>query len=237
MLYKTFPLGECKAGGDEAKGLFSGRASVYGNEDSYGDVVMPGAFKSSLKNSGGRVVVLNQHDSHDSIGLATLDDRDDGLHVTEGKLELELQSARDAYVRLKSGLITGISIGYETVKEKTVKNVRELHEIKLWEVSLVTFPANDKARVTGVKSAPGSMSADEFADRMQELFAEVKAGRMISAANMKVLQAAYDSGSAMCAALKELMDAATTEDGKSNETPDLSDLEGLMAKMRFEATA
>lgn len=131
-------------------GQFSGRASVYGVRDYYGDVVMPGAFTKSLAQLGGEIVVLNQHDPADPIGKAKLTDRNDGLWAT-GQLVLDLPSARDAYVRLQSKLISGISIGYETLKESFSGDVRQLHEIRLLEISLVTFPANQFARVTDVK--------------------------------------------------------------------------------------
>jgi HK97 family phage prohead protease len=45
-----------------------------------------------------------------------------------------------------------LSIGFETVKSKVVDGVRHLSELRLWEVSLVTFAANPQALVTGVKS-------------------------------------------------------------------------------------
>jgi HK97 family phage prohead protease len=131
-------------------GQFTGRASVYGNTDSYGDVVMPGAFTQSLKDLGGEIVVLNQHNPSDPIGKAELIDTPTSLNAV-GQLVLDLASAKEAYVRLQNGLIDGISIGYEVLKEVYVGNVRQLQEIKLWEISLVTFPANQFARVTDVK--------------------------------------------------------------------------------------
>jgi HK97 family phage prohead protease len=131
-------------------GTFEGRASVYGNVDSYGDVVMPGAFSKTLQEHGNRIVILSQHDPAQSIGIAELRDESDGLHV-RGQLALEVSKAAEEYARLKAGLISGISIGYETIRESFKGAVRELREIRLWEVSLVTFPANSAARVTAVK--------------------------------------------------------------------------------------
>jgi len=139
---------ELKAADDAGK--FTGRASVYGVVDSYSDVVMPGAFTDTIKKNNGMIRILNQHNPEDVIGKAKLVDREDGLYV-EGQLELQLQSARDAYVRLKSGLLDGLSIGYATEGERYVGNVRQLTAIQLFEVSLVTFPANEEARITAVK--------------------------------------------------------------------------------------
>lgn len=141
---------------DPIKGLITGMASVYGVTDAYGDVVMPGAFDRTLDELDGKIVVLNQHNPNDPIGMATLTDSALSLNAVI-QLELELQSARDMLVRVKAGLIDGISIGYEVIKEAYVGNVRQLSEIRLWEISLCTFPANQFARVTDVKGNKGDV--------------------------------------------------------------------------------
>jgi len=81
--------------------------------------------------------------------------------LAEGQLVLDLPSAKDMYTRLKNDLIDGISIGYEVPPDGARFNngVRELHEIKLWEISLVTFPANTFARVTDIKKQNGETLA------------------------------------------------------------------------------
>jgi HK97 family phage prohead protease len=143
-------------GVDAGEGTFRGRASVYGNADSYGDIVMPGAFSKSLARSGGRVVVLSQHDTKIPIGNGVLTDRADGLWI-DVSLVMSIQQAREDFERVKSGLITGLSIGYDVAPggEKFRGNNRLLTEINLWEVSLVTFPANEEARIlpTTIKRA------------------------------------------------------------------------------------
>jgi uncharacterized protein len=170
MQHKALRALDLKADGDS--GVVIGRASVYGNVDSYGDRVLPGAFRKTLADKGGRVVVLSQHDPSQSIGTAELTDRPDGLHATI-RLLLDITQAREDYARVKAGLVTGISIGYETVREKTAADgVRELHELRLWELSLVTFPANDQARVTTVKRA-----GDDTLSRLRALTREMRATR------------------------------------------------------------
>lgn len=137
----------------DAEGRFSGWASTYHNEDHSGDVVMPGAFTNTIRENNGVIRILAQHDRGDVIGLARLTDRPaEGLWI-DGQLELALASARDAYVRLRGGLIDSLSIGYVTRKERfdAKRGVRELLDIDLLEVSLVTFPANAHARVVSVK--------------------------------------------------------------------------------------
>ena len=79
-----------------------------------------------------------------------------GLMV-EGQLLLSDPTAQKAYSFLKAGILKGLSIGYETVKANYVDDVRELAELKLWELSVVMFPMNEGALVTGIKA----MSDDE----------------------------------------------------------------------------
>jgi uncharacterized protein len=131
-------------------GTFAGLASVYNNVDSYGDVVKPGAFTKTIANNGGKVVILNQHDATQPIGIGTLKDDPRGLYI-DVELNMDTQLARDVHSNLKAGIINGLSIGFQTVRDRVVKGVRELLEVNLWEVSVVTFPANSRARVSAVK--------------------------------------------------------------------------------------
>jgi HK97 family phage prohead protease len=137
---------------DVATGHFRGRASVYDVIDSYGDRVKRGAFRKWFERTRGKIVVLNQHKADDPIALAQLTDSFDALWA-EGQIETRLQSGREMVIKLQSGLIDGISIGYQIPEggDRMVNGIRELHEIDLWEISLVTFPANTEARVTDVK--------------------------------------------------------------------------------------
>jgi hypothetical protein len=66
---------------------------------------------------------------------------------------LDAPQAKTAYALMKKNVLRGLSIGYDTVSEKVTEKVRYLKELKLWEVSLVTFPMNERALVNGVKSA------------------------------------------------------------------------------------
>ena len=132
MKHKSLRVVDLKAD-DSRPGLVSGRASVYHVVDSYNDLVMPGAFTKTLQEKGGRIVVLSQHDPSQSIGLATLVDKADGLHC-QIQLELEISQARDDYARVKAGLVTGISIGYECLRDEIRRDgVRLLRECSLGE--------------------------------------------------------------------------------------------------------
>lgn len=152
---KTFHF-EVKA--VEDTGAFSGYLAVFGNVDSYGDRIKRGAFRDTLKDlkaTGRKVPVLWQHWWDKPIGAYTeLREDDHGLYVEGLLLRDDVQQAREAHALLKAGAISGQSIGFETMESKDSKDgTRELTAIKLWEGSIVTFPANEAARVEAVKHA------------------------------------------------------------------------------------
>lgn len=140
-------------------GIFSGYASVFGFVDNHMDVIIPGAFKNSLaeKSTGRDIKLLWQHDAAEPIGrFDTIREDEMGLYV-EGQLLLEVQRGREAYSLMKSGAISGLSIGYN-VKDSSIEpstGVRMISELDLFEISLVTFPANELAQVAEVKAMTG----------------------------------------------------------------------------------
>lgn len=139
-------------------GEFEGYGSVFGIEDSYGDVVVRGAFEASLakwKEKGRLPALLWQHNMSEPIGVYTEMREDDvGLYV-KGRLLIDDDPlAKRAHGHMKAGSLSGMSIGYmlDDYEYDKEKGVWILKQIDLWEVSLVTFPANDEARITDVKS-------------------------------------------------------------------------------------
>lgn len=153
---KTFPF-EVKA--IEDTGEFSGYLSVFNNVDSWRDIVMPGAFAETLAewNSKGRLPpVLWQHRSGEPIGPFTKMHEDQkGLYVEGRLLVNELQRAKEAHALVKHKVVSGMSIGFETIGEEWDKEnrLRKLTKVRLWEGSIVTFPANEEAQIEAVKSA------------------------------------------------------------------------------------
>ncbi|MCR9130708.1 MAG: HK97 family phage prohead protease [Alphaproteobacteria bacterium] len=144
----------------DAQGVVEGLASPFGGPpDSFGDTIAPGAFRESLdehKAAGTAPALLWQHDARQPIGVwSDLQEREDGLHV-RGRLNLDTERGREALALLKQGALNGLSIGF-AIREGGSRRMdgggRELTAVDLWEVSLVTFPAARRARVTGVKSA------------------------------------------------------------------------------------
>ncbi len=135
---------------DRDTGAFTGYASVYGNVDRGGDVVANGAFTRTMQ-ANPDVPILWQHNMTEPIGVGSVQDSQDGL-VINGQLNLEVAKAREAFALMKQGAVKGLSIGYDAINWRWDGNVRVLEELRLWEVSVVTFPMNELATVTAVKS-------------------------------------------------------------------------------------
>lgn len=139
-------------------GEFEGYGSIFGNQDSYDDVVLPGAFQASLaqwQQKGRLPAMLWQHNMQEPIGIYTeMKEDENGLYVKGRLLVDDDPLAKRAHGHMKAGSLTGLSIGY-MLKEWDFdrdKDVFLLKEVDLWEVSLVTFPANDEARISNVKN-------------------------------------------------------------------------------------
>ena len=144
-----------KAVGEDQPGTFEGHGSIFGNVDSCGDIVVRGAFRESLTKNG-LPAMLWQHNMFEPIGVFTEVREDEtGLYV-KGQIEIESDMGKRAYNLLKMGGLKGLSIGYRvqdfTVEQQNQRTVRKLEKLELLEISLVTFPANKMAVVTGVKS-------------------------------------------------------------------------------------
>ena len=154
---------------DAKTGTFSGYGAIFGNKDRYGDVIARGAFRDTLRDweergklppmllqhGGGRL--MSSADDMLPVGQWTaMEENSTGLKV-EGRLfAIGTERGQYLYEGLKSGVLDGLSIGYRVKRftrgTKPAEPVRTLDAIDLMEVSIVTFPANDKARVGAVKS-------------------------------------------------------------------------------------
>lgn len=158
MLKKDFGL-SVKDVSDE--GAFEGYASTFGGSpDSYGDVVMPGAFAESLvrhKREGSMPLLLWGHRAGDLPIGNWVDMAEDGKGLWgKGQIDLEDEIGRRVHRALKRKSVRGLSIGYETIESKNDPKrpgVNLLEKLDLWEVSVVNFPANRRSLVTGVKAS------------------------------------------------------------------------------------
>lgn len=137
-------------------GSFSGYASVFNELDDQGDRVLKGAFHLSiqkLKAQQQQPKMLWQHDLAEPIGTWDEIKEDEcGLRV-QGRLILELRRAREAYALMKAGVLDSLSIGYRVIQSLKGASAKERHltQLDLFEISLVTFPANRAAKIVHVK--------------------------------------------------------------------------------------
>lgn len=202
-------LTDIKAGPDDglAEGEFLGYASVFGNVDSYGDVVVKGAFTKDLarwKASGYALPCLFGHNMQDpdfNIGHvleASEDEKGLRVHV---KLDLEMPKAKATYRLLKGKRINQMSFAYDIIEGGPVvrkaapddeegEQVYELRELKIYEVSIVPVGANQETEILDVKAIR----------RMAER-AALKAGRTLSAKNEQTLRGAYEAIGAVLSTL------------------------------------
>mgnify|MGYP001180653590 CR=1 FL=1 len=148
-------------------GTFEGYGSMFGNIDSYGEVVEPGAFARSLAKHNkekSKPLMLWQHNSAEPIGVwEDLQEDEKGLRG-RGRLLTGIRRADEAYIMLKAGAVQGLSIGYREVRAEPDGTIRRLRELDLREISIVSFPANRQARVQSVKSE----RIEEFAQRLRD---------------------------------------------------------------------
>jgi HK97 family phage prohead protease len=149
-------------------GSIEGYASLFGEIDQARDMVMPGAFTQTLKQRGLRKIpMLFQHDPSEPVGV-WLDLAEDfrGLKA-RGRLIPDVLRARELLSLLKAGAVDGLSIGYRTVRGQIdpKTRVRRLYQVDLWEISIVTFPLLNGARVSAVKQTPKVSRLREAAER------------------------------------------------------------------------
>ena len=135
---------------------FEGYAASYGNIDSDNDIIEPGAFAKSIKEGfpANRIKVLWQHEADEPIGRP-IEMREDskGLYV-KARLS-NVEKGIEAMELMRDGVIDRMSVGFSIPQGKssiTGDGIRHIYEGKLFEFSLVTWPANDQAIITGVKT-------------------------------------------------------------------------------------
>jgi HK97 family phage prohead protease len=166
LKFKNFQIKEFKE--DDGGNLtITGYGAVFGNIDSYGDIIEKGAFAKTLSDRKGRIAFCYQHDIYNPIGkILEAKEDDNGLWM-----EVMLSKAdQDIITKVKEGILSEMSIGYRTIESKSEvrdgQDIELLTEIKLFEVSLVTIAANPLALVTGMK-------AEEKRDKINSEFDRV----------------------------------------------------------------
>ena len=197
------------------EGQFTAVVSVFGNEDSVGDVVMPGAFKDDLERwdtKGDPLPVIWSHDWADPFShighVLKAEETETGLQVT-GQLDLDNPKAAQVYRLLKGRRVTQFSFAYDVVdaKPRKASGGQELRRLKTYEVGPCLIGANQETELLAVKALDYAAGA--------------KAGRVLSQKNYERLTAAHE-------ALGEVLSAATPQDDDTTKTseptgPDLTD--------------
>lgn len=211
---KSVPFKVKAAGPDDGldEGQFEGYASVFGNVDSYGDIVVKGAFAESLaewRAKGDPIPLLWGHDFHDpfsNIGVIDSAEEDDhGLKV-RGTFDLDNPKAVQVYRLAKGRRTTGMSFAYDVRDSERKDDANYLKELRIYEASIVPIGANPLAGVEVVKSAAAGMVS------------AMKAGRVISAKNESALREARD-------AIDSVLSSLGDEDGKAAPAADPHDQE------------
>ena len=145
-------------------GLFDGYASTFGNIDSFGDTIMAGAFKDTIADRTRPVKMFYQHSIGRVIGKwLSLAEDETGLFV-QGELTPNHTDASNVYASMKHGAIDGLSIGFRIPTggaEEIEGGGRRISKVELVEISVVSMPAEDAARIGTVKSIADEISTIE----------------------------------------------------------------------------
>ena len=176
------------------EGEFEGYASRFDVEDDFGDTVKPGAFAETLRKKGvGGIKLLAHHDCREIIGVWTeLKEDKIGLFV-RGSLFGDETKIRD---RMKAGALDGLSIGFRTVTQEVTNPqtfTRDLIKLELFEISTVTFPALESARITSVKELPTKRDLEHLLTRDAGL-TRSEAQAMINGKGFNEIAAMRDAG-------------------------------------------
>lgn len=224
-MHKSCPA-QIKAAGTEdglEAGQFRALVSVFGNKDSYGDIVAPGAFTDTLadwKASGDSIPVYWSHQMNDpdmNIGwVVDAKETDQGLEVL-AQLDTEdgaSPKALQAYRLLKGRRVREFSFAYDVLdggpQEKDGDTYYELRKLKLYEVGPTPVGANPETELLGVKAA---------AEQAAILSADLKAGRVLSSKNEDTLRTALSQLQDSASQIKSVLAAVASNSDESKQHP------------------
>lgn len=160
----------------DEEGVFTGYAAVFGNRDSGDDIIERGAFAKTLVDDYDRIKILALHNNSLLPVGKPIELREDekGLFI-RGKIS-DTSMGKDIKTLLKDGVLTEMSIGYDAVifDYDSEQDVRHLKEVKLWEISIVTWAMNDQAKIDEVKDLVEALREDTKAGTLQAIKESVK---------------------------------------------------------------
>lgn len=223
-----------------ADGIVEGYAATFDRiPDSYGDVIKAGAFAASLKRweeSGKPIPLLYGHNTDDpahNIGRVVDAHEDEKGLFIRAEFDADNPTAQYARKLVREGRLYQFSFAYEIRDAATIElddggQAYELRDLELFEVSLVQIPANQRAVVTDVKSAP----------------AAVKSGRRNSKADADALRSVLELADQITTTVRGLLadeldeedpqpnaeepNAAKAEEAKDDRLAELKDVADLL---------
>lgn len=219
--YAPFEVKFADAG---APGTFEGYGAVFGNVDAYGDVIQKGAFKETLRDwnkSKKLPPMLVQHGGWmmtdmDALPVGiweAMSEDDTGLHVKGRLINLDTERGKTIHGAMKEGALDGMSIGYRAKEfalgTKPDEPRRTLKKIDLMEVSVVTFPANGKARVASIKSGGLIKTIREFEDFLRDAGFSNAQAKAIASTGFKAADPRDEDEANVVAALRRNIEKLT----------------------------
>lgn len=225
MRTKACPVVGLKAVEEDGapEGTFEAIVSAFGNVDSYGDVVVKGAFADTLTEwdeRGDPIPVIWSHMSTDPdfhIGwVEKAEEREQGLWV-RGRLDLDSPKAAQVFRLLKGRRVTQFSFAFDVLDAAEVvvdgKTVFELRKLKLYEVGPCLIGVNQETELLTVKAAIEAQAAAASVAR------ELKAGRTLSAKNEEQIRGAYEALGSVLATLGGDEGKARVSEPANDEDP------------------
>lgn len=228
MNHKTFGAIVKAAGSADglAEGQFRALVSVFGVKDSYGDVVIPGAFTDTLaewKGRGDPIPVFWSHRLDDPdfcIGeLVDAKETADGLEVL-GQVDVDAAKGLQAYRLMKGRRVTQFSFSYDVIEAGWAKRENaagdpeeyfELRKLKLYEVGPTLIGANQETDLLAVKAA---------SEHVSRWAADVKAGRVLSTKNESTLREALTSLQESATNIESVLAAVTAGEADDSKAID-----------------
>jgi HK97 family phage prohead protease len=173
IIYKQSPMGEV-IDADKKAGIVKGYASVFDNKDSDNDIIRKGAYSKTIQENGRRVKYLYQHDMDKPLGkMVHLEEDAKGL-VFEAQIA-KTRLGEDVIELIKAGVITENSVGILPLQKEMVDGIRNITEVKLFEVSAVTLAANDQAMILDVK---GNVDQTKLLKRFDNIAKLIRKGEI-----------------------------------------------------------
>ena len=170
MQYKTFSIYSKDVNYDGESRTISGYASVFGNKDKAGDILIKGCFSKSIQDRGpesaanDKIIMLWMHDMEEPIGRFTVLNEDDKGLYFEAVID-DVPRGNQTIKQLESGTLNQFSIGYQYVHEKCMydaeKDAYIVKEVYLYEISVVSIGCNGETEYLGLKSIEDAEKAYE----------------------------------------------------------------------------